>query len=346
MANLTNEELKNIEIQQWGEIRSNYGETVDLFVGNGLSIGLSEGFTSSSLFNSFIQGLPEQIRTLFESFGTNSFELILNYLNQATKINSTFTLSTSEIAQSIKALKDGLISTLEQIHPRKDYIDENRLMMYARNLNSFGDVYTTNCDLYLYRIIMKHKNWQEENNSIGIYEDYLRDKKHRDGYTKFISEKKDTHNKCVYYLHGALFIFELGDGVFKINRTGDIRELMTVIGDEIQRDHFPLYVTEGTAREKLNAIRGNEYLNFCWDNFRESNRPFLIFGSSLSDCDAHIVDVLKGKQQRLIISIYTEKRNIHELEYEKVKWCEKFQRDGDSNIEFVNYKSVFPSLME
>jgi hypothetical protein len=62
----------------------------------------------------------------------------------------------------------------------------------------------------------------------------------------------------------------------------------------------PLVVTEGTAQEKLAAIEGNDYLRHCLDRLRERSLPVVVFGSSLSEQDDHLVEALNEHPDRPI----------------------------------------------
>jgi hypothetical protein len=59
-------------------------------------------------------------------------------------------------------------------------------------------------------------------------------------------------------------------------------------------------VTEGTADEKLRAIEGNTYLSHALGRLREVEPPIVVFGSSLSPQDDHLVEALNEKPDRPI----------------------------------------------
>jgi hypothetical protein len=125
--------------------------------------------------------------------------------------------------------------------------------------------------------------------------------------------------KHVYYLHGALFLFPgrlfdyYNDLKLKRNRTNAHSELLDDVADMIQRGQLPLFVSEGTAEEKMGTIEGtaeekmgtisgSPYLNFAYRKLREASKWLVIYGWSVSRQDDHIVSALAERSQ--------EKRNI------------------------------------
>ena len=96
-----------------------------------------------------------------------------------------------------------------------------------------------------------------------------------------------------------------GDGVArKLLRRG-LWGLLAQFGQPIDGDAQarPLLVTEGSASEKLRAIEGNAYLTHCLDQLRALDRPTVVFGSSLSVHDTHLVDARENPDRPLAISM-------------------------------------------
>ena len=57
-------------------------------------------------------------------------------------------------------------------------------------------------------------------------------------------------------------------------------------------------MTEGSARDKLRAIEGNAYLSHALDLFGRLSLPVVVFGSSLSPQDQHLIDALNENPSR------------------------------------------------
>lgn len=331
-------ELNNIGIRQWNIISPRYKNS-DLFLGNGFSINLSDKFSYLSLFDTFIGKTVEPFKSLFKQFDTTNFELILSYLTHSLKVNKILGLQTDLVEQAIESLKNGLIGSIKEIHPRVEEIDWDVIDAFTNELKSYGNIYTTNYDLYLYHIIMKSIDESRMDKSYIAYQDYFWGDA-KTGYKQFMPYQEYTY-KHIYYLHGALFIFNHGIRDLKIKRSGADDELIEIIAAEIQQGHFPLFITEGTAQDKMDSIYRSNYLYFCLQKFSKSNTPLLIFGNSLSDFDAHIVKALNDSPRELIISIYTDGKTENQLQRVKYDLLDKFPK-YKPNIEFVDSKSVFP----
>lgn len=335
---MTNEELRKIGIYQWKDIQPRY-DLPDLLLGNGFSINLSPKFNYKSLFDTFLNKCNEPFKSLFNHFGTTNFEQILNFLSHALKVNTILKLETDLVVQSIEALKLGLIETIKEVHPRVDEVDWSKIDIITKELKLFGNIYSTNYDLYLYHIIMKTLDASRDDGSYIPYQDYFWGKSDN-GFKEFRNSQCYRY-KHVYYLHGALFIFNHGIRDLKILRDNQYTELIDIIANEIQKGHFPLFITEGTGIDKMKSIYTSNYLYFCLTKLNTSDKPIMIFGNSLSEYDSHIVSALQNKQRDMIISIYPGVKTQDQLFAELYNLKIKFP-NYNFNIEFVDSTSIFP----
>jgi hypothetical protein len=98
----------------------------------------------------------------------------------------------------------------------------------------------------------------------------------------------------VYYLHGGLHLVVGGTGATWKLKLTSLQTILDQFGQPISGDPHarPLLVTEGAAHEKLMAIEGNDYLSHCLDRLRVNELPTVVFGSSLSNQDDHLVEAL------------------------------------------------------
>jgi hypothetical protein len=335
---MTPAELNNIGILQWDLLRPRYARP-DLLLGNGFSIALSPNFRYPSLFSTFISKTQEPFTALFSQFGTTNFELILNYLTSASKVNTILGLPVDQINAAIEILKNGLIESIREIHPRVDQIDWGSIDHLTQKFEEFGNIFSTNYDLYLYHIIMKSIDISRVNNSYVAYQDYFWGYSNP-GFKEFMGYQ-NYHYKHVYYLHGALCIFNDGIKDVKITRSNANDELIEIVSQQIQAGRFPLFVTEGTGADKLSAIYRSNYLYFCLNKLREhKNTPIIVYGNSLSEFDSHIVDALVTSRRELIIAIYTNGRTDVELQNERYGILAKFPTNGPS-IYFIDSVSLF-----
>lgn len=59
-----------------------------------------------------------------------------------------------------------------------------------------------------------------------------------------------------------------------------------------QPSRQPLFVSEGSPEHKLRTIRGSDYLSFALNTLATDDDNIVVFGSSLSPPDAHIVQAI------------------------------------------------------
>lgn len=335
-------------LKSWNDISDKYNEP-NLFLGNGFSINIFNGFNYTSLFDEFLLNCNDSYKILFSQFNTTNFELILKHLNYTRKVNVILELGGVEIIdEAIEALKKGLIKTIEQIHPRSKDIslfDKNYLETLAKQFNKFGNIFTTNYDLFLYQIIMKIRDLNISDSKYIIYNDNF--SKPGDDVLYFERPKSNSSykNKSIYYLHGALFIFNDDSFAYKIRRYKDV-ELIEVVASKIQSGNIPLFVSEGDPKDKERTIYSNRYLDYCLEKLREDVTPLIMFGYSLSEFDEHIIEILKNYPREIIISIYRGylgDRSRYSIDKEIYEIKEKFSRD---DIQFIDSASVFPEKIQ
>ena len=137
----------------------------------------------------------------------------------------------------------------------------------------------------------------------------------------------------VYYLHGALHLVVGGTGV-TWKRTLGMSTLLQQFGRPIPGDPQarPLLVTEGSWREKLRAIEGNDYLTHSLLLLEDLNLPLVVFGSSLSEQDAHLVSAISAHPDRPVAVSMTRKRKADLL----AEQSDIFRRISASEVYFYD----------
>lgn len=319
--------LRKLNIENWASLKGNF-DGADLLIGNGFSINLTGHFNYKSLFKEFLNNCEQNKRNIFKSFGTNNFEHIQESLLSTKKVNSLFNIidTDNKIDDAINSLKNGLIDSIAKNHPKASDINFNQLHNLSLQLNNFNDIFTLNYDLFLYHIIMQIKDESDKINVYAPYSDFFWGGDQNDQYKQFMGYDEYPRNH-VYYLHGALFLFKIPSGTFKLKRGGISNELVTMIGNEIKKGNMPLFISEGKYSEKMNAIESSNYLNFCYQSLEESPNKLVIFGSSLSFQDTHIANAINYKKNKreLAISIHISNKTKSELEKEVKRLTAKFR---------------------
>lgn len=335
---LSIEELRQNNIFDWSDLAINY-EKPNLLLGNGFSLQFSDKFSYISLFNKFIENCDPVHQTLFRQFETENFEQILRHLTYAKKVNKILKLPTELIDSALDKLKHGLISTIQSIHPKSSDIDFDILKNVALQLKGFGDIFTTNYDLYLYHIIMLSKDISYADKDYIAYQDYFWGSHCPSGYKQFVSEQSYKY-KHLYYLHGSLCLFKNNLDNLKLIKENKETELIDLLSSEIEKNNFPIFITEGSGLEKKLSIYENIYLRFCLNKLKHDSQPILIFGNRLGDLDAHILDAIKDNSKDIIYCIYIGHRTIEDVISEKYNFLSKFN-NYKGKIEFVDSSTVF-----
>lgn len=333
---LSEKELDELGILDWSVLGDQFTGS-DLLLGNGFSLSITPRLHYKSLFDVFLTKRTPESRRIFKSFRTTNFEFILEKLSNAKEVNEIFRIGTAEIEDAINCLKDGLIETIEAVHPRWAETDQQQLERIALQLNWFDDVYTLNYDLYLYRIILILNDIHDRGEDVREYSDYF-----WEGYDarflQFSSDKEFPGYRHPYYLHGALFLFRESFYDLKLRKAESSEELIELIGENIREGIMPLFVSEGTHEEKLEAINRSDYLKFALRKLEKSGKSLVIFGTSLSDPDKHIVDAINQSERDLAISIHAGTKSKDQVKSIKHRIRSIFP---GQRVEFFNSDTLF-----
>lgn len=322
----TTEQLNAEGIRQWEWIEKQFSNC-PLLLGNGFSLNFSSRLLYSNLYEKYIESCSEDAKKLFKEFKSTNFEIILEHLESTERVCNALEINKERISKNKGLIKQGLIDSINRIHPTPDEIKLDQIKFVAEQIKQFDQIFTTNYDLFLYYLILDSKK----------FGDYYYKPFQDERFKRFNSG--DVINKNhIYYLHGALFIFEKSINTIKIKR--DRRWLIEVITGEISKDNYPLFISEGTSDMKLKGIQSNNYLTYCFRALKESkNKNLVIYGQSLSDQDLHIVNAIDKNYNKVAISIrISENKTINELKSEmhRIKSILK-----NTEVEFYDSSSLF-----
>ncbi len=325
---VSEEELGELGVLGWSSLAKDF-IGADLLLGNGFSRSITDDrFHYDSLFEKFLTKCNLKNKRIFKGFGTSNFEFILEKLLHAIFVNRIFRVDTSrikEIEEATQCLKDGLIETIQDIHPCSGDIDKQQLEHIGYQLNRFNDIFTLNYDLFLYRIILILNDKHRSGENVGQYSDYFWDN-YDEQFLCFGSSEEFEGYKHPYYLHGALFLFKETSYDLKLKRkTDSSTELVELIGDAIQSGRIPLFVSEGTPQDKRETIKQSYYLKFALKKLEEAKRKLVIFGTSLSDPDQHIVDAINKNDRDLAVSIHIGTKSKEQVKSERDRIKQKFE---------------------
>lgn len=322
----TAKKLNEEGIRQWDLIEKQF-ENSSILLGNGFSINFSNTLRYKNLYDFFIKDCSKTSSELFEIFETRNFEKILESIEVAKAVCDTLKIDTSSFEKYKIEVRQGLIDSINSIHPRPVSVDYDLISKIAKQFKRFNQIFTTNYDLFLYYIALEtHKFGDHMFNQTSPK------------YNHFESPDQMNSNH-IYFLHGALFLFENGLTTLKIKRPKD-GWLLNEITNEISNNNYPLFISEGKSETKMKAIQSNRYLTFCFKMLKNcSGKNLVIYGQSLSEQDLHIVREIDNRFEKVAISIRPEDwSTIGELIAEKNRISSLFKK---AQFEFYDSKTLF-----
>jgi len=284
-------------LKSWPEIKGQYKWT-GILLGNGASRAVWNDFQYESLFDtasssSIPHPLSAEDQAIFRELGTQNFELVLAALNTSRRICTALAVPCSALTERYKSIQRALFEAVSAVHVPWALIDPEALSFIRRELLAYRRVYSTNYDLLVYWAIML----EEKGNG---FKDFLWGP-HFDASNTEVWDSAT----CVYYLHGGIHLATSSDRKDYKRQAGDsgnlLQSLVTTGGDS----SVPLFVTEGSARDKQRSISDSDYLNFAYQQFANHNGPLVVFGHSLSEEDGHLLDAMGAWSDRTVaVGIY------------------------------------------
>jgi Domain of unknown function (DUF4917) len=245
-------------------------------------------------------------RRAFEALNTTDFERVMNALRMAALLIPVFAPDqpalAATMARQADALRDVLASAIAQNHPDKPFdINDEQYAACRRFLNRFKHVYTLNYDLLLYWAIMQHESAQQ----LTATDDGFRTPDEGDAdYVTWEVDKTNSQN--VFYLHGALHLYDAGSELKKFTWINTGIRLIEQVRDALDQNLFPLIVAEGTSNEKMARIQHSNYLGRGYRSFSQIGGSLYVYGFAMSQNDEHWLRLIeKNKSLRqLFVGIY------------------------------------------
>jgi hypothetical protein len=281
----------------WGDLAPNFRHT--LLVGNGASIVVSSSFAYSSLLEIASTGrvanpLSPDERAIFETVNETDFERVLAELARAAILARQVGLDPTPLRNRYVRIRQTLIEAVHAVHPRHGDLPEDRFARVQESLLHFNDVCSTNYDLLLYWAIT----------STARMDDF-RDFFWNAGLAFDLANTWTPNDKTrVYYLHGALHLFQLPDGRTVKATGGDDNPWSPYVPlldltFEYKGAAYPLFVSEGLSDRKMAAVGSNPYLTFayeawsqlCWD----WPKSLVVFGHGGGAQDNHLLAPLRAR---------------------------------------------------
>jgi len=304
-----------------------------LLLGNGFSMSYDPSIFSYNALSSFIENTSDDLlKELFSVINTKNFEAIMQELNNfvlIAKVFSSDSLLTDKIEQTQKRLQHNLIDAVKTLHP--DHVfripQEKSISCFSfldRYLSNEGFVFSTNYDLLLYWVLMRN-NTQNAIDGFGREllnepDEYTPDWEPE--YSTDLIWGKHREEQSIFYLHGALPLFDTGIDIIKEVYDGEY--LLDNIKHRMNKNEYPVFVTAGNSKEKLQHIMHNQYLTYCYEKLCAISGSLISFGFGFGENDDHIIDAInrahKKPHDKRLWSVYIGVYNENDLNHvERIK---------------------------
>ncbi|MCC9643007.1 DUF4917 family protein [Rhodopirellula sp. JC740] len=279
-----------------------------LLLGNGFSISLFPTiFTYGTLFDRAKKSgnLPKRIQEVFDLLGTTDFEKVMEALQIASQMVQMYSKKSpklaAKLAEDAAKLRDVLADTISANHPERPHeIAKEQYASCKRFLTNFenGSIYTLNYDLLLYWTLMQSEVQPDVSSDDGF-----RDSENGEDYV--VWEVQNSDRQRVFYLHGALHIYDAGHELKKFVWSKTEIALVDQIRQSLAKREYPIVVTEGTAEQKLDRIQHSGFLNRAYRSFSSIGGSLFIYGHSLAPNDEHLLELIdNGKLKAVFVGIY------------------------------------------
>lgn len=262
-----------------------------LLLGNGFSIAAHQAFSYPSLLEAG-GALTHRLQRIFDALRTTDFEVAVEAVTQARDLWAIYSDDVNVRARArrdIDAIKRHLIRAITRVHPRRpaDFEDEAYETCLGFLLNftgperggNTGSIFTTNYDLLLYWTVARFHHELD-------CDDGFR------GRPLMWSEGNAEHQN-IFYMHGGLHIYEGDDGIRKLRSD---RPLLDQVETLLEDGDLPIFVAEGSSRQKRQRIRSNDYLLHARKAFRrvcaDPEAVLFSFGHSLRTQDEHLLTLI------------------------------------------------------
>ena len=296
-----------------------------LLFGNGFSIAYDAKIFSYNALSDFIEkSSNDLLKELFKVINTKNFELIMKQLDDFVHIAQVFSTDTKlvyKIQEASKTLKDSLIEAVKTLHPEHVFeIPKEKCESCFNFLKEYlehkGKIFSTNYDLLLYWVLMRN----EANFAIDGFGRELENideiiKGEEPEFSNELIWGKHKKEQTVYYLHGTLPIFDTGIDIVK-EQYDTQHYLLEKINQRMAKKEYPIFVTAGGAKEKLNNIMHNKYLSYCYEQLSTFEGSLVVFGFNFGEYDTHIIDAINrachygkkagNKLHSVYIGVYSE----------------------------------------
>ena len=280
--------------------------TPHLLLGNGFSRACrNDLFAYDALFEKAKEQLSSTLMSAFEALDTTDFEKVMRALKETELLVKAYSPNNVDLAQDLKGDADSLRRILAAViasnHPeRSNEISDDQFQSCRAFLKNFRTFYTLNYDLLLYWTLMK-----DDVDELNLKcDDGFRQPD--DGPEEYVVwDISDPGQQNVFYMHGALHVFDAGSEVQKYTWSNTGIALIDQIREALEADRYPIYVSEGASRSKLDRVMHSSYLIRGYRSLSQIANTLFVFGHSLQPNDDHVLKCIEdSKVSEIYVSIF------------------------------------------
>ena len=277
-----------------------------LLLGNGFSRACRDDvFAYGKLFEQAdFKSLSPMAKRAFDVLSTTDFEVVMRALREASKLASVYAAEKPALAEALvrdaAGLRDVLAKAIAESHPgRPSSVSESEYRHCRAFLSEFANIYTLNYDLLLYWALMQ----QELEPPVKFDDGFRQPEDGPEPYVTWGVERSPSQN--VFYLHGALHVFDAGAEIQKFTWKHTQIALVDQIREALSTNRFPLIVAEASSTEKLARIQHSGFLSRAYRSFSAIGGALFVYGLSMAENDEHILHLIeRGKTRLLAVGLY------------------------------------------
>lgn len=274
-------------------------------LGNGFSRDCKNDiFSYDALFErADFSHMSKHCKDAFDTLKTSDFEYVIKALTDASRLINVYEKESLAIGSVMKEdallLREVLVRTIAESHPAHPAeISDFSYSACREFLSKFKKIYTLNYDLLLYWAYMQKELGPDLELDDGF--------RHPDQPQDYVTwEVENTFSQDLYYLHGALHLFDNGFELQKYTWCNTGIKLIDQIREALSLSKYPLFVSEGTSKDKLKKIKHSGYLHRGLASITKIKGSLFMHGLSFDKNDDHIINaVVKGEIENIYVSIF------------------------------------------
>lgn len=255
--------------------------TRHLLLGNGFSRSWNDNIFSyeNLLDKSDFGNRDKAIKGIFEKLGTYDFEEVMQTMVSSVYVAQSFNeypAFVEAIYRDAECLKNSLLETIAKTHPNlPTEVSDKQYISVRTFLLKFSNIFTVNYDLLLYWA-RNMRNLEPRNFDTD------------DGFRSGGEWTGNEPDQNVFFLHGGLHLYDEAGTIKKHTYTEYGGAIIDQVRGNLNLNKFPIFVAEPSHIKKLDRIRHNPYLNYCYEQFGKIEENLVILGHSMNETDSHI----------------------------------------------------------